>query len=733
MTPKNLIPNLKTALVPSIDATPFPAALIDLNHQVIYVNQAFSDATGKTLAQMLGERVSSLVSLYPSLTEILDQKGTGDFEIFAQGSSTPLLRGSVAMAPMVDQGNELCAHLLVLHERGEQSETEKAATQTARDMQDVINAISQGFALYNERDELIMCNEALRNKIPEMSDILKEGCTYEEFIRLSAEKGIYDLGGRTKEEWVEMHVKRRENLVTERYEQMMSNGRCFQVSRQRTDSNRRVSIWTDVTSLKTAEKKSQRAYEDLEVLTNSLTSAIVEIDQNGIVLFINNEACSWFASDRSELIGIRMRDQMTADIRDIMAPARARAYEGEISKVEFCYKFLDGVTRDVELQYIPRFSPDGEVTSLILVAADITDHLQTDRTLANLVRISSNQSLTSAEKIQGILKIGCEHFGLPCAIVGEVDGEDYEVIALERPNVQLNVCKRFALANTLSEETLRSDDPTAYRSLTVEDLKNHPYETAQIIKTYIGAPLKIDGKPFGTISFIGDQPRTRRYTKADHEIIRQFADWVGNEIAHERDHAALIAAKQRLEHLANTDDLTGLMNRRAFIEGVTIEIARYRRTKLPFTLLMLDLDHFKSVNDNYGHGAGDVVLKLFAENAGKDLRSIDLFGRLGGEEFCIVLENTCIEEGMAAAERIRSAVEKACAIPQTSKQVTCSIGLTQVTETDLQFSTLASRADAALYKAKQEGRNRCMAYDPDFLKRSSKSVFITERSKQSAS
>lgn len=164
--------------------------------------------------------------------------------------------------------------------------------------------------------------------------------------------------------------------------------------------------------------------------------------------------------------------------------------------------------------------------------------------------------------------------------------------------------------------------------------------------------------------------------------------------------------KENLYQLATLDSLTGLLNRRSFLERLDSELLRFHRYPEAFSFLMLDLDLFKLVNDEYGHSAGDMVLKDFANHVKSCLRDIDSFGRVGGEEFSIILPNTNIEGAQHVAERIRQKVESGTLTYENHTiHYTVSIGLT-LNHKDDQSLTLMERADKALYLAKNSGRNK---------------------------
>lgn len=196
----------------------------------------------------------------------------------------------------------------------------------------------------------------------------------------------------------------------------------------------------------------------------------------------------------------------------------------------------------------------------------------------------------------------------------------------------------------------------------------------------MGAPVMIEGEPEGLVLLQED-------------------------ITEHKNHQAT------LERLATTDHLTGLLNRRAFLDATEREIRRAHRYGQPLALIMLDVDHFKRINDGHGHPAGDEVLRRIAATCRGMLRDGDLMGRLGGEEFAITLVQPPLQVATAVAERLRKAVsELDIEFGGERLAVTISLGIAEVGEGITSLDHLVSKADACLYTAKREGRNRaCVA------------------------
>lgn len=167
-------------------------------------------------------------------------------------------------------------------------------------------------------------------------------------------------------------------------------------------------------------------------------------------------------------------------------------------------------------------------------------------------------------------------------------------------------------------------------------------------------------------------------------------------------------AERELEFISNTDYLTGLNNRRYFISLLEREILRTKDYGHIGSLLMIDIDHFKSVNDIYGHLVGDLAIRACGEEILKSTRKTDIISRFGGEEFIVFLPETDIEQTLIIAERIRINIEKNFTVIEDNKKVsmTVSIGMVQQDKEDIEENNLIMRADKALYQAKKLGRNR---------------------------
>ena len=171
----------------------------------------------------------------------------------------------------------------------------------------------------------------------------------------------------------------------------------------------------------------------------------------------------------------------------------------------------------------------------------------------------------------------------------------------------------------------------------------------------------------------------------------------------------LIQRNVELLQLASTDLLTGLSNRRAILQRAQVEIRRANRYQSDLAVLLLDIDHFKGINDQYGHAVGDKVLRDFAMLCQNNIRDTDLAGRYGGEEFFILLPQIDLKTTIYSAERLRLAIAEHDFVLANGQilHITCSIGIAMYLPDKEDVDTLLLRADQALYQAKHQGRNRC--------------------------
>ncbi len=627
--------------------------------------------------------------------------------VLGDGTNTHL---EVVSAPLFGTSHELAGLLFIAHDVSDRKQLESQLSDVAVTLEDALDAILEGFAIYDSEDRLVICNDNYREIYATSAPAMFPGNRFEDVLRYGLKRNQYDTGGLDDETWLTQRLAKHQAADGAVIEQRLEDGRWLRVSEKRTSSGGIAGIRADITELKEAKALAEKAYQNLNLMADGISACVGEVNLEGRCLFLNKTGCEWFNGTREELLGTRLRERLPWKEREAVKGLFRAGMSGQKATMELGLHFPDGVFRECQMDCNPRLSDAGDVDGLVVLITDITDRKKTERTLAELYAITSTRELCHEGKIAEILRLGCDHFDVPYGIISQVIGAHYTITHAHSPGNKVAAGQTFDLKDTYCTLTLEADEPIATGHAADSDFAGHPCYELFGVETYIGAPLLVDGIVHGTVNFTAHKIRKRPFTPADIQIIRQFADWIGHEIARQRDHQALMDAKVNLERVASIDDLTEICNRRAFLERAQTEIQRFRRTRRPFTTVMLDIDKFKQINDQHGHAAGDECLKVFTRVIGDELRSVDIFGRVGGEEFCLVLPETGLDDAKNVCERLRNKVVQECQLDIVEQTVTCSMGLAQAVTEDVDFSTLMQRADAALYEAKTTGRNKCVAY-----------------------
>ncbi len=224
----------------------------------------------------------------------------------------------------------------------------------------------------------------------------------------------------------------------------------------------------------------------------------------------------------------------------------------------------------------------------------------------------------------------------------------------------------------------------------------------QLVAANIAETLEKGARTFEALMISPDSP-------IPMEINAQLIEYQGQAavLGIARDITERKILQARLEYQAATDPLTALHNRRHFLLKAEQEFLRFKRYGNAFAMLMLDLDHFKDVNDTYGHQTGDALLREFARQMRVTFRHSDILGRIGGEEFSVLLLESSLHRGIEIAERLRRQVEQhPLESPGGQVRYTVSIGVTTASAADAGLEVIMRRADTALYRAKRNGRNQ---------------------------
>lgn len=385
---------------------------------------------------------------------------------------------------------------------------------------------------------------------------------------------------------------------------------------------------------------------------------IVLVDEHGTYRMVNDAGLKILGGERGDILGKSSADLFGKEFYDsVTRPSLEKAFNGEVTTTMQWLGSSKTGKRYVALYYHPVPDAEGNITMAAINARDMTD----------LHAIQEERQRIFA-------------MSLDMLCIADLDG-------------------RFKELNPAWERILGWDRETLMRSQWIDFV--HPDD----VQASLDAEAALTaGSP--VVDFVN------RYRTSAGSY--RFLSWTSHpDLAHDsiyavaRDVTDRVVMEEKLRMQATHDPLTGAGNRRLFMQRAGEEIERSIRYGAGLSLLMLDIDHFKAVNDTYGHDAGDMVLKALVAETRKQLRTSDVFCRLGGEEFAALLLNADAEAARALAERIRQALaELTVAGAGAAIRFTVSLGVTTREEGGDSVEAMLKRADTALYAAKKGGRNR---------------------------
>lgn len=260
--------------------------------------------------------------------------------------------------------------------------------------------------------------------------------------------------------------------------------------------------------------------------------------------------------------------------------------------------------------------------------------------------------------------------------------------------------KESARSASFCTYTIQNDEPMVVHDLR-KDIRfaDNPFVKSEPhLRFYCGVPLKMrDGHSIGSLCILDRKPR--KMNDSEMAMIIDLARMTINEI--------------ELRNLTKMDFLTGLHTCRAFYEIGETEIKKMQRNSGNLSVVAFDIDHFKKINEKYGQLGGDAVLRTIAETCKPHVRPEDIFGRVGGEEFAVLMPHTTIEDAKKLADKLMAAIDKMHApVADRLVKTTCSFGVTSYFPGDKEFAFLLNRGFAALLRAKRGGRDKCVIIDP---------------------
>lgn len=420
----------------------------------------------------------------------------------------------------------------------------------------------------------------------------------------------------------------------------------------------------------------------LSVTLNSIGDAVIVLDASGNVEFINPAAETLAGTRLQDVVGRPMRDvvRLLDDAAETPLPDLASEVLGKGQAI----KHSDGTTaimRDGRRVYVdvnasPIKDKEGKVSGVVVVFHDITGRREAELAIRKSERFLS----TVFESIHD-----------PFCIVDR----DYRIVRANDAYAAFRGVTLDELMSRVCFEALEgSTHPCKECAVSKTFESRDPCVTERVSPAAGGEDVWLETYTYPVFDESGEVTHVIEYTRDITERKRS-----------EFERTRLI---KELEYLSRTDRLTKLFNRGALIERLESEVDRVNRYGSSLSVILCDIDHFKSINDTYGHAEGDRALEVVSKILSDEVRSADIVGRHGGDEFMVILPETALASGREIADRIRRAVQNADFLLSTGVQqhITLSIGLTMYDQSDGDFNPMMKRADDALYISKRGGRNR---------------------------
>jgi diguanylate cyclase (GGDEF)-like protein/PAS domain S-box-containing protein len=433
------------------------------------------------------------------------------------------------------------------------------------------------------------------------------------------------------------------------------------------------SIWRDITERKRIEEALRESEEKFRTLFESASDALFILDTHGNLLEVNSAAYRRLGYTREELLSMPLSQLDHPSYAPMIKERFRELLEQGQTVFESAHLRKDGTPMPVEIN--ARLIELKGQTVVLSVIRDITGRKRTEEALRESEAKLSNITSVIGEGIYALDAQGRLTFMNPEAekLLGWAEAEllgkqVHDIIHFQKADGKRCLAEECQALRTITTgEILRNDEDVFTRK-----------DGIQFPASSVCTPLREDGHVVGSVTVFQDITERKR-AAVELKLL--------NEI---------------LAQQATSDPLTGIANRLKFNDRLSTEVQRAKRFGTPLSLMMFDIDHFKKINDTYGHLAGDAVLRELTSLVGRYVRMHDIFARWGGEEFMILLTNTAAENARLFAEKLRTTI--ATNKFSTVGHVTCSFGVAQLSleDTDDRFT---HRVDDALYKAKLKGRN----------------------------
>lgn len=652
-------------------------AVTDKHGVLEYANPAFEDVLGVPLSEAQGQNIDFLFtsdSQRQTLNEIWShihaaKRWRGELDLSSPAGNTVWCRTTVS--PFCDETGQLTQCVWVQLDISEQKLLERKQQHSEQRLRSILDNIPAYVFSKNRQGEYTYANRMLSMLHAVHTDNIIGKTDFDLFPDEAARlftKNDEQVFARGKT------VRALENAGTDEYGIARSylSVKC-PLWNEDGSVDEILGMSVDISEQQRLERALRESEEKLNSILNNMKARVYIKDADLKYTYANEELCQVIGMDRINIIG---KDDY--DLFELETAIGFRATDQEVfqtqQKVDRLETSIDPKTKERQYYWsvkAPLMNAQGEIYALLGISTDVTEQ----KRLEVALRRNEAQLTTILDNLKAHVYIKdinytytyvnsdmCQYLGLSKdQVVGKTDTEIF--------------------GKKVAERFHKSDRQVfTYKENCSSIEKSRHFQTRK--KRYfwsVKVPLINElGNTYALLGISTDVTEQKRLEK-------------------------------KLRELASTDVLSGVSNRRFFIELFNRELKRVKRYQSKLSLIMLDIDHFKSINDNYGHSVGDVAIKAMTQLCKDSLRDTDFIGRLGGEEFAILLPETDLEGAYLIAQRIRHATESHHFMIDDERRChfTASFGVTEYNgATDNTPDDLLKRADIALYDAKTQGRNR---------------------------
>ncbi|NNM91840.1 MAG: diguanylate cyclase [Candidatus Eremiobacteraeota bacterium] len=462
----------------------------------------------------------------------------------------------------------------------------------------------------------------------------------------------------------------------------------------------------DVAALRDAEDAMRVNQQRLRSLFEYHPDGIVELKSTGVVSRVNVAFESETGLLGERVVGTPWIELIVPGRRERAEAARHAAMRGEAAEHESVLLDRLGYQIEVQLKLVPIHSGD-EITGTYGIFKNVAAQRAAERAVAaqvdrlrRLYLVAASRELTIPQQLEAVLQLGIEFFGFDEGYIVRNDGDAIVIHTAVGRKTPLATGARIPLSSSFARY-LTNERPFLFvPDLDDPEWRDDPARATVNWRSYAGTQLQVEGKPYGALAFVGLRARMEGLDELARESISLMGLLVSAALERQR-------TAERIEQLAFNDSLTALPNRVLFADRIEQAFGAAKRYGRGFAVMYLDLDHFKAINDTYGHMVGDEVLVIVARRLRSLLRESDTIARFGGDEFVIL--QPVVDAATDAADLARKvlvALEEPVVVDEVRHRVATSIGIALYPEHATEIERLMELADAALYRAKREGRNR---------------------------